>query len=140
MFKTFLLIVAGVSLASLWLDPFTYTLHPAGPEPAPNWWRAIVALETIVLCAFVWSAFRASWWHAYQLIALSIVLSLLANATYVRIRGIDRFLVMLRTEEILSFYLVLIGLRVVALFTSGIAATMSSGREGPQEEHPTGEQ
>jgi hypothetical protein len=121
MIKILLVFIAGVSICSIWLDPFTYTLHPAGPELSPVWWRAVALLDTILLTAFAWSVVRANWWSAYGLIALSTALSLLANAGYVRLRGVDRFLVVFRTEELLSVYLFTSGLRVAAMFTCGIA-------------------
>jgi hypothetical protein len=132
MIKALLVFVAGVSLCSIWLDPFTYTLHPAGPEQSPASWRVVAVLDSIILIAFAWSVFRAEWRRAYALMALSAMLSLMANAVYVRLRGVDRFLIIFRTEEILSLYLFLIGLRVGALFTCGLVVVnhLRRGRSG----------
>lgn len=139
MVKILLVFVAGVSLCSIWLDPFTYTLHPAGPELSPLWWRVVAVVDTVILAAFAWCVSQAKWWHAHGLIALSIILSLLTNAAYVRMRGIDRFLIIFRTEEILSLYLLLIGLRVAALFACGIALINQFRRasRAALPEHPT---
>jgi hypothetical protein len=111
--------IAAVALGSIWLDPFTHTMHPAGPELAPLWWRTVAWIDTGILLCFAWSLWRAEWRTAYALITISTVLSLLMNGLYVWTRGIDRFQVVFRTEEILSVYLVVIALRVVAIFLCG---------------------
>lgn len=122
MTRTLLVLVAAVGVAAIWLDPFTYTLHPAGPERAPLWWRVFAVADTTLLAGYAFSVVRRKWRDAFLLIAASTSASLLANALYVWLRGVDRFLVVFRTEEILSSYLLVQVLRVVALFACGIAA------------------
>jgi hypothetical protein len=122
MTRALLVLIAAISVAAIWLDPFTYTLHPAGPERAPLWWRVFAVADTFALAAFAWSVLRSSWREAFLLIAASTNASLVANALYVWLRGVDRFLVVFRTEEILSPYLLVMAMRVVALLACGIAA------------------
>src|SRR5688572_8489864 len=122
MLKALHVLIAVLSLASIWLDPFTYTLHPAGPERSPLWWQVFSVIDTAVLVAFVWRVLTANWRRAYMLMALSTVLTLFMNGLYVWLRGVDRFLIRFGTTEILSLFLVLSALRVVAMFTCGIAA------------------
>ena len=134
MIKPLVFLIAAISLVSVWLDPFTHTLHPAGPDLAPEWWRLVAISDTILLVAFAVSVVQEKWWRAHLLIACSILLSLLANALYVRLRGIDRFLIIFRTEEILSLYLFLIALRVAALFTCGRQVAGPVSASGSDEE------
>lgn len=120
MIRFLLLSIAAVALASIWLDPFTHTLHPAGPEPSPLWWRTGAWIDTAVLLAFAWSLWHANWPRAYFLVTISTTCSLLMNGLYVSIRGTDRFEVIFGTEEILSFYLFIMALRVLAIFLCGV--------------------
>lgn len=122
--RAMVLLIAVASLASIWLDPFTYTMHPAGPELAPAWWKSVAVIDTGLLVWFGWSVAIAKWRTAYFLMAFSIAFSLVMNAIYVRIRGVDRFLIIFQTEEILSLYLLLVCLRVVALFVCGIIVVL----------------
>lgn len=122
--RAMLLLIAAASLAAIWLDPFTYTMHPAGPELAPAWWKFVVVIDTGLLVWFAWSIAIANWRTAGFVMAFSIVFSLVMNAIYVRIRGVDRFLIIFQTEEILSLYLLLVCLRVVALFVCGMVVVL----------------
>lgn len=119
--RAMVLLIAAVSLVSIWLDPFTYTMHPAGPEVAPTWWKSVAIIDTGLLVWFSWSVATANWRPACFVMAFSIAFSLVMNAVYVRIRGVDRFLIVFQTQEILSFYLIVVCLRVIALFMCGIA-------------------
>lgn len=117
--RILVVLIAIASVASIWLDPFTYTVHPAGPELAPLWWKTYAVLDTALLVALALNAGVANWWRAYLIMSLSVTLSLLMNAFYVWIRGVDRFLIIFQTEEILSVYLLMVALRVVGLFVCG---------------------
>jgi len=122
--RAMVLLIAAASLAAIWLDPFTYTMHPAGPELAPTWWKSVAVIDTGLLVWFVWSIAIANWRTACYAMAFSIVFSLVMNAIYVRIRGVNRFLIIFQTEEILSLYLLLVCLRVVALVICGIVVVL----------------
>jgi hypothetical protein len=96
-------------------------LHPTGPEPAPLWWKGVALVDTALLLWFAWNVAVANWWRAYVAIGIALILNLVMNAIHVRIRGVDRFLIIFRTDEILYLYLLVLALRVVALFVCGVA-------------------
>jgi hypothetical protein len=117
--RVLMLLIGLLCLAGIWLDPFTYTMHPAGPELAPALWKGVVVLDTAILLWFLWNVAMANWLRAYVAIGISIMFSLTMNAVYVRIRGVDRFLIIFQTDEILYLYFLVIALRVLALFVCG---------------------
>jgi hypothetical protein len=127
MTRGLLLVIALIGLISVWLDPFTYTMHPAGPQLSPLWWKVAALADTALLLWFGWNVIVANWWRAYIAIGVAVMLSLVGNAIYVRIRGIDRFLIIFQTDEILYLYLFVVALRVVALFVCGIVLVKEGG-------------
>ena len=111
-------LIAGALLVvgGLLSDPYTYFADTYSPfAPAPFWRVGLSVLELALLliyCVFTW---RRRYRRAGLLLCSATFLNLVANAFFVSTEGVDRFLVAIGTEEILTVYLILLALRVAMI-------------------------
>jgi hypothetical protein len=113
-----ILLVAGavLSLGGLVADPYTLYAHTYSPyDPAPLWRLGLSVAEGGLLLWFGVQVWKRNYRRAGLILCAATLLNILANAFFVHQEGLDRFLVMFRTDEILSIYLMLLGLRIAML-------------------------
>lgn len=114
--RLLLVAIGGASIFWIWTDPYTHAVDTSSPFiPAP-WWRIALAMTEIVLLGlYCWSAWMMRWRRAALLLIVSLLHSLVTNAVYVLMDGMERFLIVFSTDQILSGYLGVLALRLLAL-------------------------